>query len=67
MISQTAPVHQTVITVDTVMLLLILLSVKTAVEAGWVPHAQIRVSLGNRFPWTAGSASVGLVTQVREI
>ena len=55
---------QTAITVATVMHLLILLSVKTVVEAGWVPHALIRASLGSKFPWTADSASVGLDTQV---
>lgn len=62
--SQTAPVPRTAITVATVMHLLILLSVKTVVEAGWVPHALIRASLGSKFPWTADSASVGLDTQV---
>lgn len=59
--------RRTVITVATVMLLLSLLNVKTAVEAGWVPHAQIRVSLENSILWTAECASVGLVTQVRDI
>lgn len=64
MISQIALVRLTVITAATVTLLLILLNVKTAVEAGWDQDAQIRVGLVSRFLWTADSASVGRDTQV---
>lgn len=65
-ISQTAPVHRTAMTVATVMRRLHLHNVRTAVVAGWDLLVLIRVSLESKFQWTVDSVYVGLVTQVRE-
>lgn len=56
--------RQTAITEVTVMRLLLLHNVRTAVEAGWDLHVLTRVRLESRLQWTVDSVFVGLDTQV---
>lgn len=57
--------RQTAIIAATVMHLLLLRNVKTAIVAGWDLRVLIRVRLETKFQWTVASVFVGLDTQVK--